>query len=200
MDASTGSPRTSRTALFIKTSRRRFDATELLATQHRQVERLLSKISRCRVVGTRAALVEKLCAVMSLHAVLEKEVFYPAFLTATRNTELHRQAEFGLENCIKLLQQVEEHRGEDHLLDARMKIVADAIRHHIREEEKPDGVFAAARIAGMDLPALGQRMRARKYLMKRGFPPPRRRRPLSSRSTARVPRMMAGDGLRHPSP
>jgi hypothetical protein len=200
MDASTGSPRTPRNHVFIKASRRRFDAAELLATQHRQVERLLAKIARCRVTGTRAALVDKLCTVMSLHVVLEKEVFYPAFLTATRNQELHRQAEFGLDACIKLLQQVAEHRDEDHLLDARMKIVADAIRHHIREEEKPDGVFAAARIAGMDLPALGQRMRARKYLMKRGFPPPRRRRHLSSRSTARVPRMMAGDGIGHTSP
>lgn len=200
MDASTGSPRTSRNHVFLKTSRRRFDATELLATQHRQVERLLAKIGRCRIVGTRVALVDKLCTVMSLHAVLEKEVFYPAFLAATRNRELHRQAEFGLEACTKLLAQVAEHRDQHHLLDARMKIVADAIRHHIREEEKPDGVFAVARIAGMDLPALGQRMRARKYLMKRGYPPPRRRRQLSSRSTARVPRMMAGDGLRHTSP
>jgi hypothetical protein len=200
MDASTGSPRTSRNHVFIKPSRRRFDAIELLATQHRQVERLLTKIARCRVVGTRVALVDKLCAVMSLHTVLEKEVFYPAFLAATRNTVLHRQADFGLDACIKLLEQVAERRNEEHLLDARMKMVANAIHYHIREEEKPDGVFAAARLAGMDLPALGQRMRARKYLMKRGFPPPRRRRAQSSRSASRVPRMMAGDGISHTSP
>jgi hypothetical protein len=36
------------------------------------------------------------------------------------------------------------------------------IRHHVKEEEQPGGMFAEARKADMDLQALGQKMLARK--------------------------------------
>jgi hypothetical protein len=36
------------------------------------------------------------------------------------------------------------------------------IKHHVKEEEQPGGMFAEAKKSGMDLKALGERMLARK--------------------------------------
>ena len=47
--------------------------------------------------------------------------------------------------------------------DAKMKVLSEEIKHHVKDEEAPgDGVFAQARKAGLDMVALGERMAARK--------------------------------------
>ena len=67
---------------------------------------------------------------------------------------------------------------EDEFFDAKMSVLSEEIRHHVKEEERPrEGVFAQAREAGMDLEALGSKLLARKEeLMKefkeQGLPPP----------------------------
>ena len=46
--------------------------------------------------------------------------------------------------------------------DAKVTVLAEAIKHHVKEEEQRGGMFATARSAGMDLQALGEQMKARK--------------------------------------
>ena len=46
--------------------------------------------------------------------------------------------------------------------DAKVKVLSEMIKHHVKEEEKPGGMFAKARKAGMDLEDLGERLVARK--------------------------------------
>jgi hypothetical protein len=49
-----------------------------------------------------------------------------------------------------------------HKICAALKVLSEMIRHHVKEEEQPGGMFAEARKADMDLQALGQKMLARK--------------------------------------
>jgi hypothetical protein len=41
-------------------------------------------------------------------------------------------------------------------------VLSEEIKHHVKEEEKRDGVFAQAKSNDMDLEALGEQMAARK--------------------------------------
>lgn len=51
----------------------------------------------------------------------------------------------------------------DELYDARVKVLSEMIKHHVKEEEmRSEGLFAEARDAGMDLDDLGERLKAGK--------------------------------------
>jgi hypothetical protein len=41
-------------------------------------------------------------------------------------------------------------------------VLSEMIKHHVREEEQPGGMFAKARKSDMDLDELGEQLRARK--------------------------------------
>ena len=48
-----------------------------------------------------------------------------------------------------------------------MTVLGEMIRHHVKEEEQRDGMFAKAKKADLDLEALGEELQARrKELMK----------------------------------
>ena len=54
------------------------------------------------------------------------------------------------------------HPGDD-FCDAKVKVLAEEIRHHVKEVERwITGMFAKAKFAGVDMDALGVRLAARK--------------------------------------
>jgi hypothetical protein len=59
-----------------------------------------------------------------------------------------------------------------------VKVLSEMIKHHVKEEERPDGMFAVARESNMDLVALGEALAARKAELESGdledsdMPPP----------------------------
>ena len=62
-----------------------------------------------------------------------------------------------------LIGEIEKSSPEDQFFDAKVKVLSEQIKHHVKEEEKKQGnIFAKARKAGVDLKALGERMAAEK--------------------------------------
>ena len=61
----------------------------------------------------------------------------------------------------RLIALIEEDPSDDYF-DARVSVLSEMIRHHVKEEEKPGGMFAEARKSGMDLTALAAELEARK--------------------------------------
>ena len=66
--------------------------------------------------------------------------------------------------------------------DAKVKVLSEMIKHHVKEEEKRgEGMFAQAADAGLDIEALGERMQERKQELMEEFkhgaklPPPETR-------------------------
>ena len=51
--------------------------------------------------------------------------------------------------------------GED-LYDAKVKVLGEYIKHHVKEEEQPGGIFAQAKRGDVDLDEMGERLEARK--------------------------------------
>ncbi len=168
MALSTGSPTHGRAH-----SRPLLDAVAFLEVHHRRLERLLSRFMRTRNRERKAELAAKICSSAVVHARLEKEIFCPAFLAATGNLELHHHAEVTRDTCIMLIAAFGGTDKRDAHLEARMQVVTEVIRRHIQQEEKRDGMFAAARNANMDLLTLGHRMRHGRYVLAKGRTPSR---------------------------
>jgi hypothetical protein len=67
--------------------------------------------------------------------------------------------------------------SDDEFYDAKVKVLSEEIKHHVKEEEKRGGIFTGAREKELDLDALGEQMLARKEELmaqfeKNGLPKP----------------------------
>jgi hypothetical protein len=94
--------------------------------------------------------------------VIEEEIFYPAFLEASQEKDIHHEAEVEHDGAKKLIAEIERAGPDDDYFDARVTVLSEMIKHHVKEEEKRDGMFAKARQADMDLVALGEQLATRK--------------------------------------
>jgi hypothetical protein len=52
--------------------------------------------------------------------------------------------------------------ADDDYFDAKLNVLSEMIKHHVKEEEKPGGMFAEAKKSDMDLKELGNELAARK--------------------------------------
>jgi hypothetical protein len=50
----------------------------------------------------------------------------------------------------------------DDYLDAKVTVLSEMIKHHVKEEEQPGGMFSVAKKSEMDLETLGRRLLERK--------------------------------------
>jgi hypothetical protein len=53
-------------------------------------------------------------------------------------------------------------KPSEEFYDAKVKVLGEYIKHHVKEEEQPGGIFAQAKKGDEDLDAMGERLRARK--------------------------------------
>ena len=141
---------------------RRHDAIALLKADHRQVEGWFEQFKKSRVQGKKAELAESICQALRIHTQIEEEIFYPAFLEAAGDEDMHHEAEIEHAGTKNLISEIEQAGPDDEYFDARVKVLAEMIRHHVNEEEKRDGMFTKARQADMPLEEIGERLEERK--------------------------------------
>lgn len=153
------------------------DAIALLKADHRQVEEWFEQFEKARDDNRKQTLATKICAALKVHTTIEEEIFYPAFLVATEDKDLHHEAQVEHDGAKKLIAEIEASGPDDDYYDAKLKVLSEMIKHHVKEEEQPGGMFAEARKSEMDLKELGARMAARKLQLEDdsdvdGMPPP----------------------------
>jgi len=138
------------------------DAISLLKADHRQVEKWFKEFDKTRLASRKGKLAEQICTALTVHAKIEEEVFYPAFLAATEDKDLHHEAVVEHASAKRLIAEIESMKPDDDYYDAKVTVLSEMIKHHVKEEEQPGGMFAEARKSDMDLEDLGKRMKARK--------------------------------------
>jgi len=137
------------------------DAIQLLKDDHREVEGWFEDFEKSRSEKKKAGLAAKICKALTVHAQIEEELFYPAYIAATEDDEMHDEAHVEHDGARKLIAEIE--RGPDQeMFDAKVHVLSEMIKHHVKEEEKRDGMFARAKKSDMDLEELGAAMAARK--------------------------------------
>jgi len=138
------------------------DAIALLKADHRQVEEWFGQFEKARTDDRKLELATDICNALKVHTTIEEEIFYPAFLEATEDKDMHHEAEVEHAGAKKLIAEIEASSPDDDYYDAKVKVLSEMIKHHVKEEEQPGGMFAEARKSDMDLDALGEQMAARK--------------------------------------
>lgn len=138
------------------------DAIAVLKADHRQVEAWFAQFEKTRSNDKKLALATKICEALTVHTTIEEEIFYPAFLEATDETDLHHEAEVEHEGAKRLIEQIEASGPDDEYYDAKVTVLSEMIKHHVKEEEQRGGMFAKARESEMDLKAMGEQLAERK--------------------------------------
>jgi hypothetical protein len=138
------------------------DAISLLKSDHREVEDLFEQFEKARSEDRKGELAQQICTALKAHTTIEEEIFYPAFLEATQETDIHHEAEVEHEGAKRLVSEIESMSPSDEYLDAKVSVLSEMIKHHVKEEEQRGGMFAKARQSDMDLDQLGQQLQQRK--------------------------------------
>ena len=138
------------------------DAISLLKSDHRKVEGLFERYEKSRSKGAKAKLARDICLELSVHTTVEEEIFYPA-IKATVDKEIYDEAQVEHDGAKVLIAEILKGNLEDEFYDAKVKVLSEMIKHHVKEEEQRGGMFAQAKDDhDVDLVALGAVMRARK--------------------------------------
>jgi hemerythrin superfamily protein len=154
------------------------DAIALLKADHRQVEEWFEQFEKARDQERQKELVTKICNALKIHTTIEEEIFYPAFLEASDDVDIHHEAEIEHRGAKNLIAEIEACSPDDDYFAPTVKVLSEMIKHHVKEEEKTGGMFSVARESNMDLAALGEELAARKAELESGdgedtdMPPP----------------------------
>jgi hemerythrin superfamily protein len=139
------------------------DALDLLRADHEKVKRLFQAFGNLKGSDDderKAELVDDICYELTVHSMVEEEIFYPAVRAAIDDADMMDEADIEHAGARELISQLEVmYPGDDHF-DATVTVLGEEVAHHIDKEESE--MFGAARSAGIDLDALGGRMAARK--------------------------------------
>ena len=141
-------------------ARRRPDAIALLRDDHARVMEMFGRFDAMRGNERKEKLTEQICDELDVHTQLEEEIFYPAVREATGATDLLDEALVEHQSAKELISQIRAMRADEALYDARVSVLGEYVKHHVKEEQGE--IFPKARRAGLDLVDLGERLRARK--------------------------------------
>ena len=136
------------------------EATALLRADHKAVSELFSAYENPRSPAKKMQLVSKICTELSVHAQVEEEIFYPAVKAALKDKVLIPEAVVEQATMKDLMAQVEGVTPDGELFDAKVKVLSEYVKHHVKEEHTE--MFPKARKTGLDMLALGGQMAARK--------------------------------------
>jgi hypothetical protein len=156
------------------------DAIALLKADHRKVEALFEKFEAAKGRDQKQGLALQICTELTVHTVIEEEIFYPACRGKVEE-DLLDEAYVEHDGAKVLIAEIAAGGPVEEFYDAKVKVLSEEIRHHVKEEEKPgEGLFFQARKAELDLDALGGQMAARKQqllaeIKSNGLPPPETR-------------------------
>lgn len=137
-------------------------AVELLKRDHKAVDDLFRRYEELDDGDEKADVLATICAALTAHAILEEEIFYPELRSAFAKEDAATLDEAVVEHASirSLVEELEGAEPGEALVDAKVKVLAEYVRHHVKEEEG-EMFPQAKRLKGLDLDALGERMATR---------------------------------------
>jgi hypothetical protein len=136
-------------------------AVRLLKQDHREVEGWFDEYEQLDAEADKLALFGKIALALKVHTRLEEEIFYPEERGEVEDDMLD-EAYVEHQGAKNLIAEIEGMKPSDEFYDAKVKVLGEYIKHHVKEEEQPGGIFAQAKRGDDDLDAMGERLKARK--------------------------------------
>jgi hypothetical protein len=150
-------------------ARAKLDAVALLKQDHRHVEGLFEKFEKARNEERKKSLARAICTELTIHAMIEEEIFYPACHERIEDEAVLDESYVEHDGAKVLISEIMSNVNA-RFFEAKVTVLAELIKHHVKEEEKrSEGLFAQAKKAGLDVEALGEQLMARKEQLKRQF-------------------------------
>lgn len=138
------------------------DAITLLRDDHRKVEDLFKQFEKASGDGRKQKLALEICKELTIHTMLEEEIFYPA-CEGKVEEDLLKESFVEHDAAKVLIAEIEAGDPSDDFYDSKVKVLKEEIEHHVEEEEMPKkGLFAQARDADIDVKAIGEQLVRRK--------------------------------------
>jgi hemerythrin superfamily protein len=139
------------------------EAIALLRADHKAVDALFAEYEKLRAPSKKKLLVAKICTELSVHAQVEEEIFYPAVKRALKDKELVPEAIVEQATMKDLIAQVEGLEPEGEMFDAKIKVLSEYVKHHVKEEHTE--MFPKAKATKLDMLELGALMAERKKVL-----------------------------------
>lgn len=143
------------------------DAIALLKADHKLVAGLFDDFAKTKSDARKTSIVAQICKELTVHAQIEEEIFYPAFKAAAKDRELVPEAHVEHGSVKDLIAAVQGKAPFGEMYDAKVTVMGEFVKHHVKEEEKE--MFPKARKTKLDLVALGAQMAARKEELMAGL-------------------------------
>ena len=144
-----------------RTGRRDPLAISLLKKDHREVDGWFDEYEQLEADAEKLALFNKIALALKVHTQIEEEIFYPEERGDIEDDMLD-EAYVEHAGAKNLIAEIEAMKPSEDFYDAKVKVLGEYIKHHVKEEEQPGGLFSQAKKGDEDLDAMGERMKARK--------------------------------------
>lgn len=144
----------------LKASARPQQATALLRADHQLVSGLFDDYEKTTSTAKKKQLIAQICTELTVHAQVEEEIFYPAVKAALNDKEMVPEATVEHATLKDLIKQVEFREPDGEMFDAKVKVLSEYVKHHVKEEQ--DEMFPKARATTLNMGELGALMAARK--------------------------------------
>jgi hemerythrin superfamily protein len=145
-------------------SAKKVNALTLLKQDHDEVSALFDKYEKGKEkmsATQKEAMAGKICRMLTVHTTIEEEIFYPAVREEVEDAEeLLGEANVEHQSAKDLIAQIQDMSAGDELYDAKVKVLGEYVKHHVKEEQNE--MFPEVRKSELDVAAVGERLAARK--------------------------------------
>src|SRR5436190_21278011 len=143
-------------------------AISILKKDHDTVKDLFEKFEKAESSTEKERIITKAVNELKIHAAIEEEIFYPTVRKHV-GSDLMNEADEEHHVAKVLIAELDLNGGGgDHRM-AKFTVLAESVRHHIKEEETE--MLPKAKELDIDFEALGQKMLGRKKELKQnGIP------------------------------
>lgn len=138
-------------------------AIAILKKDHDTVKSLFDQFEKAEKTAAKQKIIDQAVTALKIHAVLEEEIFYPTVRAHVGNKIMNEADEE--HHVAKVLIAELDHNLHSGHRDAKFTVLAESVRHHIREEE--NDMLPKAKELDIDFEALGQTMLKRKKELER---------------------------------
>ena len=140
------------------------DALTLLKEDHDRIKPLLAELKETtdRAEKTRGELFSRIKQELTVHEIIEEEIFYPTLRDHPKAKEIVLEGYEEHDVVSRLVGELDGMDATDERFGPKAKVMAENVEHHIEEEEGE--MFTAARqvFDREELEELGERMAQRK--------------------------------------
>jgi hemerythrin HHE cation binding domain-containing protein len=138
-------------------------AIAILMKDHDRVKNLFDRFEKSESASEKEKIIGEALTELKIHAVIEEEIFYPAVRKQV-GRDLMNEADEEHHVARVLIAELDSQRRSDDHRDAKFTVLAESVRHHIKEEEGE--MLPKSKGLEIDFEALGEQMLARKQQLK----------------------------------